>query len=1317
MGSGSSSLPAGTATSAPSAYAPGDHPSEERAPQLSAASHSRLPNSTGREVVLVAPLPSNDTAAEVVERRGVERRSEDKAVAEVLDCLCFLHDPNGLLKGAHRIFGAKAQSSAPLQEPNDPKFTREAVLRLQARARALLQGELRPELGITAKELGRAQLALKVFRVPPAQFTALFLYSEEIEVEKEDRDDIQPKEDKPKADQLYTLLTTSQRVATSVQPSSPTSLHAHSLLKALSPLIDAMDAYLSSGLVPAVDPDQDVLFRGAGYEVSLEDSDGVHPWDCFSSASLSATAALGFLRPGGTLFVVRSAMAVPMFFLSAFMEELECLVPPTRFTIRDALPISILRMMGVQGSVMLLEDPKAASQASAQPGVNPKLFLQRKLHFLFEPLRDRYIPVHATPDRMHMEPSYELLSHVSDKITPPRNSLSRRIQRFLFRRSARLPTELFLSSGGMGKTSTALLLQHNLLSVPGLQVIFLSLPLLGEDLKDMDAGLSRFYRSSLGLSGEDFGVAEEQSIVLICDSWDEVMPSIRDTVIAGGGLVDLLWRVVGPALRWVVVTSRPEAVPEVSEVLGSRAAATEHWVKPFSEEDFRLLAHSSMTRLAFEEALGKEKLKPRQAAEAHEMIEKGLHHSRKGKKNNAVMLREMRAARQEVVSRYNENARACAASEAHARASKLVPRVQSLPKLRELTATPVLAAMLCTASEAELQEFEKPRQQALNRGEVYRIVLEGQVKGEVAVRLSYVPKFPHEGTSAVSVVLSSCQEVALQLSVRRETHLPMEAVRKIFRRHLRACLSSLKDSSEGPESAEERGLVDGLLLSSPMRMGRLREMKALVSFSHLSLQEFFAAQLLLRQPQALTEELCSGGLDLGSLPAVRGFVRDLHAHCPVEDQQSWVAALRGIVEATRGDTHQSCGEESSASLWDSTAEGRRCRAAANAMTLIAAAGHEIRGWDLTGCRFAGAHLDGLQVMESCWRGVDLRYAVLTHPRLVDVDLREASLGGLFCGEEPLRGHTGWVFSVSISPDGNLLASGSWDKTIKLWNLESGKLERTLTGHTGWVRAVAISPNGSRLVSGSDDGTVKVWNLLTGKVVRTLTGHKSDVRAVVISPDANRLVSGSADGIIKIWNLRSGRLERTLSGNAGDFIPLTISFNGTRLASGGRKGTIKVWNLVSGKEEQTLTGKTEDILAVAFSPNGKYVVSGTADNTIGIWNLQSGQQERTLTAHTHMVFAVAISSDGNRVVSGSADSTIKVWNLQTGVLERTLSGHMSYVIAVAVSPDGGRVVSGSFDKTIQLWNLESEVEVRGIVLSENSLAPSLLKTGQAIRPAE
>jgi parallel beta-helix repeat protein len=204
-----------------------------------------------------------------------------------------------------------------------------------------------------------------------------------------------------------------------------------------------------------------------------------------------------------------------------------------------------------------------------------------------------------------------------------------------------------------------------------------------------------------------------------------------------------------------------------------------------------------------------------------------------------------------------------------------------------------------------------------------------------------------------------------------------------------------------------------------------------------------------------------------------------------------------------------------------------------------------RSWDLT--RFGGSSLLG--------------------PKTVYAQLRDraGNVSQTFSATirltvTTLTGHTDPVRSVAFSPDGRLLASGSYDNTIKLWEVASGREVRTLTGHTGDVTSVAFSPDGRLLASGSVDDTIKLWDVATGREVRTLSGHTSDVNSVAFSPDGRLLASGSDDKTIKLWDVATGSLVRTLSGHTSDVNSVAFSPDGRLLASGSDDNTIRLWDI-------------------------------------------------------------------------------------------------------------------------------------------------------------
>jgi hypothetical protein len=160
----------------------------------------------------------------------------------------------------------------------------------------------------------------------------------------------------------------------------------------------------------------------------------------------------------------------------------------------------------------------------------------------------------------------------------------------------------------------------------------------------------------------------------------------------------------------------------------------------------------------------------------------------------------------------------------------------------------------------------------------------------------------------------------------------------------------------------------------------------------------------------------------------------------------------------------------------------------------------------------------------------------------------------------LFGHKAWVCTLAIDSEGQILASGSQDKTVRLWNLRTGDLLCTLAGHQGAVRSLAFPPDGGTLVSSSDDRTIKCWDLKSGKLLRTFTGHESAVTSLAISPDGQSLISGSQDKTVKLWHLPTGKLLHTLNGHRDAVGAIAISPDGQRLASASEDGTVKLWGL-------------------------------------------------------------------------------------------------------------------------------------------------------------
>ena len=201
---------------------------------------------------------------------------------------------------------------------------------------------------------------------------------------------------------------------------------------------------------------------------------------------------------------------------------------------------------------------------------------------------------------------------------------------------------------------------------------------------------------------------------------------------------------------------------------------------------------------------------------------------------------------------------------------------------------------------------------------------------------------------------------------------------------------------------------------------------------------------------------------------------------------------------------------------------------------------------------------------------------------------------------PLIGHTEGISSLDFNRDGSILASGSYDRTIRLWNVDTGDLRKILEGHTDGVQHVAFSPTGLILASASDDGTIRLWDIKTGDVIKTLAGHADWIRHVAFSPTGLILASTGGDGTIRLWDIKTGEPLKTITPASGAFFTM-YSPDGNTLASTDRKA-IHLWDVHSGELLRTLTGHIGYIYSIVYSPDGQTLTSGGSDGTMLLWEI-------------------------------------------------------------------------------------------------------------------
>ncbi len=269
--------------------------------------------------------------------------------------------------------------------------------------------------------------------------------------------------------------------------------------------------------------------------------------------------------------------------------------------------------------------------------------------------------------------------------------------------------------------------------------------------------------------------------------------------------------------------------------------------------------------------------------------------------------------------------------------------------------------------------------------------------------------------------------------------------------------------------------------------------------------------------------------------------------------------------------------------------------------------------------------------------------------LLTVGGDEARLWDVATGSEKMAfSRQGAVASARFSPDGKHVVTSSWDKAVRIWNVETGRPERKLEGHTGSVNDASFSSDGKTIVTAGNDRIAILWEVASGKILRTFKGHTGALYCAILFNTADgskRLLTASQDGTVRIWDVDSGQTLATLSGHHQQAVLcVAVAQDGSTILTGGQDNVAILWSLSGNRTSEVfrLEGHTAPVTSVAFSPDASRAITGSRDNTAKLWELKGGKELMTLKGHSQEVTTVAFSTDGKTVLTGGADGTIVVW---------------------------------------------------------------------------
>ncbi|MBI5242700.1 MAG: protein kinase [Elusimicrobia bacterium] len=309
-------------------------------------------------------------------------------------------------------------------------------------------------------------------------------------------------------------------------------------------------------------------------------------------------------------------------------------------------------------------------------------------------------------------------------------------------------------------------------------------------------------------------------------------------------------------------------------------------------------------------------------------------------------------------------------------------------------------------------------------------------------------------------------------------------------------------------------------------------------------------------------------------------------------------------------------------------------------------------------------------------------------------------------QRTLRGHSGPVSSVAISPDERHILSASADKTMRLWNLATGQCLCVFEGHAGPVSSAAVSPDGRHGLSAGEDKTLRLWDLATGKFSRAFEGHSDRVNCAAFTPNARHAVSGSEDRTLRLWSVETGRCLRALKGHHGGIKSVCLSADGLYAVSAGDDNALFLWDISTGERVRSFTGHEYSVYCAALSSDCRRLLSGSGDETLRVWEVSTGRCLRVRGERAAVSFA-QISPDGRYALSGVRGATsFKLWDMEAESPAAEFDGHSKPASCCAVSQSGRYAVSGGEDAAAQIWRLDWDYEFPDFSALDDRLRPHL-----------